>query len=114
MMIERETLEWTQTWWQQAERDDLPRVLTIGDSILCGYRERVQQELAGKVYVDQFATSKFAADLFLRRSWRSTPKPTPTPASTSTTACMGSHSRRSGTRNAMSGRSGTCSPSARG
>ena len=67
MMIERETLEWTQTWWQQAERDDLPRVLTIGDSILCGYRERVQQKLAGQVYVDQFATSKFAADPFFEK-----------------------------------------------
>ncbi|MGI5893953.1 MAG: SGNH/GDSL hydrolase family protein [Candidatus Merdivicinus sp.] len=66
-MIHREPLEWTRTWWEQAESGDLPRILLIGDSIVCGYRDGVQEELRGKAYVDQFATSKFAADPFFAK-----------------------------------------------
>lgn len=66
-MIHREPLEWTQTWWEQAESNDLPRVLLIGDSITNGYRDYVQANLQGKAYVDKFATSKFASDPFFQK-----------------------------------------------
>lgn len=66
-MMKREPLEWTRTWWEQANNRDLPRVLAVGDSILCGYRDRTQQLLAGQVYLDQFATSRFAADPFFEK-----------------------------------------------
>ncbi len=66
-MIHRETYEWTNTWWEKAENSDLPRVLLIGDSIVCGYRDFVQQNLENRVYVDRFATSKFASDPFFKK-----------------------------------------------
>ena len=66
-MTHRENLEWTQTWWEQSEKDDLPRVLLIGDSIVVGYRDAVQKNLQGKAYVDKFATSKFAKDPFFKK-----------------------------------------------
>lgn len=66
-MIHRETYEWTQAWWEQAEKDDRPRVLLVGDSIVCGYRDNVQKELEGKMYVDRYATSRFASDPFFRQ-----------------------------------------------
>lgn len=65
--MKRENLEWTQTWWEQANDGDLPRVLLVGDSIVCGYRPFVQQELRGKAYVDQFASSKYIADPFYQK-----------------------------------------------
>ncbi len=66
-MIHREALEWTNTWWEQAESEDLPRVLLIGDSISVGYHTAVQKELDGLYYVDRFSTSKFISDPFFRR-----------------------------------------------
>lgn len=66
-MIHRETYEWTNTWWEESEKNDLPRVLLIGDSIVCGYRDCVQKNLKGKMYVDSFATSKFASDPFFKK-----------------------------------------------
>ena len=43
-------------FYRQAQKDDLPRVLLIGDSILNGYRDRVVDALEGKAVVDCWLT----------------------------------------------------------
>ena len=52
-----ETYEWDNVWWDQADKDDVTRVLYIGDSISCGTR-RVATEMAGDLYFDGLGTSK--------------------------------------------------------
>ena len=49
MILER--IEWTNTWRENA-RDDVPRVLLIGDSITQGYRSIVNRMLEGKIRVE--------------------------------------------------------------
>lgn len=52
-----ETYEWDNVWWEHADRDDITRVLYIGDSISCGTR-RIATETAGDIYFDGLGTSK--------------------------------------------------------
>lgn len=63
-MIEREEMEWTDTWWEHADDDVLPRFLLIGDSITRDYHPFVRDALRGATHVDRFTTSKFASDPF--------------------------------------------------
>lgn len=53
----KETFEWIQSWCDHADKNDLPRVLLVGDSITRAYREKVGELLRGKYYVDYIATS---------------------------------------------------------
>jgi len=57
-----ERIEWSDIWVTNANRDDLPRVLLVGDSITRQYFKTVEQELAGKANCARYATSKFLAD----------------------------------------------------
>lgn len=57
----KEHYEWLQTWSDEAERTDLPRVLLVGDSITGGYQQMVREALRGVCLVDYFCTS-YAAD----------------------------------------------------
>lgn len=58
----REPIEWSQFYWYATDRPELPRVLLIGDSIVCGSREQVGQRLDGKATVAMMATSKIVGD----------------------------------------------------
>jgi hypothetical protein len=42
-----------------ANQNDLPRVLLVGDSIARGYFAAVEKDLAGKAYCARYATSMF-------------------------------------------------------
>ena len=57
----KEQFEWIHSWCDETLKDDLPRVLLVGDSITFGYQERVRQLLQGVCYVDFIATS-YAVD----------------------------------------------------
>lgn len=63
-MIKREEIEWTDTWWAQADDRTTPRVLLVGDSITRAYHPHVQGLFGQSIRVDRFATSKFATDPF--------------------------------------------------
>ena len=56
-MIQRENKEWMQSWCDETNSNDLPRVLLIGDSITRGYQERVRTRLLGVCYVDYLSLS---------------------------------------------------------
>lgn len=58
----RERIEWADIWVTDADKDDLPRVLLIGDSITRGYFGDTEKALAGKAYCARLATSKCVAD----------------------------------------------------
>ncbi len=62
-----ERIEWTDIWVTNADRDDLPRVLIVGDSIARGYFNVVESELQDKAYCARFATSMFLTNLSLTR-----------------------------------------------
>ncbi len=57
----KEHYEWLQTWSDESERTDLPRVLLVGDSITGGYQAMVREALRGVCLVDYFCTS-YAVD----------------------------------------------------
>ena len=56
-MMQKERFEWIHSWCDEADKDDLPRVLLVGDSITHGYQAIVREALRGKCYVDYVATS---------------------------------------------------------
>lgn len=58
----RERIEWIDTWVTDADKDDLPRVLLVGDSITRGYFSAVEKHLAGKAYCARLTTSKCVSD----------------------------------------------------
>lgn len=53
----KECFEWIESWCDHTEKEDLPRVLLIGDSITRGYQACVRTLLSGTFYVDYIATS---------------------------------------------------------
>ena len=53
-----ETYEWDNTWIEQSNRSDLPRVLYIGDSISCGARKIATERSNGRLLFDGFGSSK--------------------------------------------------------
>ena len=60
----RERIEWADIWVTDADKEDLPRVLLIGDSITRGYFGEVEKLLAGKAYCARLTTSKCVSDPF--------------------------------------------------
>ncbi len=67
---ELETYEWDNVWWEQANVNDLPRVLYIGDSISCATRRVATACSEGKILFDGFGTSKPLDNPFLFDSIR--------------------------------------------
>ena len=55
--MKKETFEWIHSWCDYTEKNDLPRVLLVGDSICYGYQEKVRELLKGVAYVDYLSTS---------------------------------------------------------
>lgn len=60
--LHRERIEWCDIWFTDAEKDALPRVLLIGDSITRGYFDGVEKALAGKAYCGRLTTSRSLCD----------------------------------------------------
>ena len=60
-MMQKERYEWIQSWCDEADKTDKPRVLLVGDSITRGYEAIVRELLSDVCYVDYLATS-YAAD----------------------------------------------------
>lgn len=58
----RERIEWIDIWVTDADKDELPRVLLVGDSIARGYFGGVEKQLAGKAYCARLTTSKCVSD----------------------------------------------------
>jgi len=56
--IIRETYEWSNIWWDNANDLKTPRVLLIGDSISVGYCPIVTKCLNGKFRVDRLSNSR--------------------------------------------------------
>ena len=56
-MMKKERFEWIQSWCDEADKTDKPRVLLVGDSITRGYQEIVRELLSDVCYVDYLATS---------------------------------------------------------
>ena len=53
----KEQFEWIHSWCDDAGKNDLPRVLLVGDSITYNYQEKVRELLRGVCYVDYISTS---------------------------------------------------------
>jgi len=58
----RERIEWIDIWVTDANQDELPRILFVGDSITRGYFGAVEKHLAGKAYCARLTTSKCVSD----------------------------------------------------
>ena len=60
--VKYEGTEWTNIWIPAANKNDLPRVLLIGNSITQGYYHFVKDSLQGKAYVARYTTSRGIVD----------------------------------------------------
>ncbi|GMW01068.1 MAG: hypothetical protein AMXMBFR84_22050 [Candidatus Hydrogenedentota bacterium] len=60
--LHRERIEWCDIWITDADKDDRPRVLFIGDSITRGYFEFVEKALEGKTYCARLTSSRSVCD----------------------------------------------------
>lgn len=58
----RENIEWLDVWMPETNKNDLPRVLLIGNSITRLYYNDVEKQLKGKAYVARLSTSKSLGD----------------------------------------------------
>ena len=58
----RERIEWIDIWVTDADKNDRPRVLFVGDSITRGYFGAVEKQLDGQAYCARLATSKCVSD----------------------------------------------------
>jgi len=58
----RERIEWCDIWITNADRNDLPRVLLIGDSIVRGYFGDVERALEGRANCARLTTSRCICD----------------------------------------------------
>ena len=65
-----ETYEWDNTWIEQANNADTPRVLYVGDSISCATRRIVTATSEGALLVDGYGSSKALDNPFLYDSIR--------------------------------------------
>ncbi|HEY5582952.1 MAG TPA: hypothetical protein VIK78_00455 [Ruminiclostridium sp.] len=66
-MSKLERYEWCDFWWEEADKNDKPRVLLIGDSITRAYRPKVNDIIRERAYVDMLATSKAIDNPSLKR-----------------------------------------------
>ena len=53
----KERFEWIHSWCDETAKEDLPRVLLVGDSITYNYQEKVRELLKDVCYVDYISTS---------------------------------------------------------
>lgn len=53
-----ETYEWERIWWEHIDDLEKKRILIIGDSISCGYRDILNKMLQREIYADGLGTSK--------------------------------------------------------
>ena len=60
--VKYEGTEWTNIWIPFADKNDLPRVLLIGNSITQGYYNFVKDSLQGKAYIARYTTSRGIGD----------------------------------------------------
>jgi hypothetical protein len=60
--VQYEPTEWTNIWIPSATKNDLPRVLLIGNSITQSYYSFVEDSLKGKAYVAYYTTSRGIQD----------------------------------------------------
>lgn len=60
----KEQFEWIHSWCDDTAKNDLPRVLLVGDSITHNYQEIVRELLRGICYVDYISTS-YAIDTIM-------------------------------------------------
>ena len=62
-----EEMGWTKVYWYDGEKNQLPRVLVIGDSIHDEYQRFIQEALIGIAYLSTYSTSRgFADPLYVR------------------------------------------------
>ena len=60
--LKRERIEWCDVWIPDANVEQLPRVLLVGDSITRAYYKTVEKHLQGKASCARFATSACVSD----------------------------------------------------
>ena len=66
----RETYEWDNVWWDQANVKQATRVLYIGDSISCATRRVATQVSGNTLLFDGFGTSKAVDNPYFMKSLR--------------------------------------------
>jgi hypothetical protein len=65
-----EDIEWSQMWMVSVNKNDLPKVLIIGDSHVERYYPEVAAKLNGKAYCSKFTTSRSLGDPALMEQLR--------------------------------------------
>lgn len=66
-LMYRETIEWSNAWWEQANNLGCKRILMIGDSVTRGIRPRLHKIVTPDYVVDLFASSLQITDSLLEK-----------------------------------------------
>lgn len=66
----RESIEWQNIWWEQANNPDIDRIALLGDSVTRGYRNKLNRRLEGKCVVDLCASSSQITDSLLWKEYK--------------------------------------------
>lgn len=66
----RESIEWQNIWWEQANNPDISRIALLGDSVTRGYRSRLNKRMGGTCAVDLCASSSQVTDSLLWKEYQ--------------------------------------------
>lgn len=66
-ILDREDIEWTNTWWENANDSSCKRILMIGDSVTRGIRPKLHEIVKKDYVVDLFASSLQITDPLLEK-----------------------------------------------
>ena len=67
---QRETIEWSNTWWEKANDVKQKRIALLGDSVTRGFRSKLNNRLEGRYVVDICASSSQITDLLLWKQYK--------------------------------------------
>ncbi len=60
--VKPERNDWSTIWISNSNREELPRILLVGDSITNGYYDYVEDQLSSQTYLGKYTTSKFVGN----------------------------------------------------
>lgn len=66
-ILYRESIEWSNAWWEQANDLSCKRILMVGDSVTRGIRPRLHEIVTPEYVVDLFASSFQITDSLLEK-----------------------------------------------
>lgn len=69
-LFARESVEWQNIWWEQANNFSVKRIALFGDSVTRGFRRKLNERMKGQCVVDLCASSSQITDWLLWKEYK--------------------------------------------